>query len=59
MKSRKALYEQVLGHGHGHIGEGASVEKIFFRVLEIATWTGETLGHKKAEMKKYEINASL
>jgi hypothetical protein len=59
MKSRKALYEQALGHGHGHIEEGASAEKLRFRVSEIATWTGETLGHRKAEMMKYEIKASL
>ena len=59
MKSRKALYEQALGHGHGHIEEGASAEKISFGVSEIATWTGETLGHRKAEMMKYEIKASL
>jgi hypothetical protein len=59
MKSRKALYEQALGHGHGHIEEGASTEKLHFIVSEIVTWTGETLGHGKTKMMKYEIKASL
>jgi hypothetical protein len=59
VKSRKALYGQALGHGHGHIEEGASAEKLCFRVSEITTWTGKTLGHRKAEMMKYEIKESL
>jgi hypothetical protein len=58
-KSRKSRYEQALGHGHGHIKEGASTEKICFIVSEIATCTDETLGHRKVEMLKYEIKASL
>jgi hypothetical protein len=59
MKSRKALYEQALGHGYGHIEEGASIENLRFKVSEITTWTGETLGHRKDEMMKYKIKASL
>jgi hypothetical protein len=58
-KSQKSLYEQVLGHGHGHIEEGASTEKLRFGVSEITKWTGETLGHRKDEMMKYKIKTSL
>jgi hypothetical protein len=59
MKSRKALYEKALGHGHGHIEEGASAEKLCFGFPEIMTWTGKTLGHKKVEIMKYKIKERL
>jgi hypothetical protein len=49
----------VLGHGHGHIEEGASTKNIFFGVLKIVTWIGKKLGHRKAEIMKYEVKASL
>jgi hypothetical protein len=59
MKSRKALYEQALGHGHGHIEEGASTEKLHFRVSEIRHGLARHLATGKPEMMKYEIKASF
>ena len=53
-KSRKERYEQVLGHGHGHIMKGASAEKIHLGASPIAMWSDENLHLRNNEMRDHE-----
>jgi hypothetical protein len=45
----------VPGHGHGHIEEGASIEKVYIEASKIAYGSVETFGHTNVEFSNVEM----
>jgi hypothetical protein len=52
---KRTLWTSALGHGHGHIEEGASADKLCLGILGIATRNVEMHSHMNAELSNVEM----
>ena len=52
---KRTLWTSALGHGHGHIEEGASADKLRLGILGIATRNVEMHGHTNAKLLNVEM----
>jgi hypothetical protein len=52
---KSTLWTSVLGHGHGHIEEGASVDKLHLGISGIATGNVEMHDHTNAKFLNAEM----
>jgi hypothetical protein len=55
--TKRTLWTSALGHGHGHIEEGASADKLRLGISGIATGNVEMHGHTNAELPNSKMNA--
>jgi hypothetical protein len=53
--AKSTLWTSALGHGHGHIEEGASADKLHLGISGIATGNVEMHGHTNAEFLNSEM----